>query len=335
MFRTIRNHEDIFRFVDQLKVWQYIIGRYVTVGEKFCNPLRNDNHPNCYLYERNGYILLADWANRTYHGISIVKALEHKEHTDFKGVLDFLNKNNYKHVSSSPTIIPKKKKNFKFRLEFKYRNYNQDDIDYWSQYGITTDILKHEEVYPVSYYFRNSRRYPDSLVQIRAEKHAYGISINNRRKLYQPYSRDFKWLTSFTEYDIGGKTRKDTDTLIITKSFKDYLVLKYNTEYDVQFIPSESIHLNQFYIDVINDKYNKIIVLMDNDATGHKAAKRLSEQIGEKAVGTWLIEANDPAQYYKDHNNIDIIVDIVENIKHDTVYSTQVMASNNRQVLSG
>lgn len=332
MFDILYDFNTTINRIDQQSVWNYIIGYPVSIGQKITNPLRPDKHANCYLYRYGGNILLADWANREYHGIGVVKALQAHEKLPYQDTIKKLNSSVFLLPSSYSLPLPIKKKDFKFKLDFKYRNYNKNDVSYWSDYGITTDILYKEEIYPVQYYFRNSRRDPDTIIQCKAEDTAYGIDINGRKKLYQPYSTDFKWLTTFNEYDIGGKVNKDSDILIITKSFKDYLVLKYHTPYNVQFVPSESINLNTFYIDVIKDTYTKIIVLMDNDSTGHKAAKRISKQIGSKAEGLWLEEANDPAEYYKMFNNLNIITEIIEN---DTTNYTQILASNNRKILSG
>lgn len=334
MFSTshLYPHSELLKKIDQLAVWQSITGP-VNLYEKFCNPLRSDKHPSCYLKEQpDGNITLCDWSNSKYHGLTCLRALELYYNISSLEAMQQATQHllPFHLIKLNPVV---KKDNFKFALEFKYRDYNQDDYKYWTyQYDIPIEVLIEEEIYPILYYYRNSRKDPDRLYQFTADKYAYGISINNRRKLYQPFSKDFKWLTNFNEYDIGGKVDRESDILILTKSFKDYLVLKCHTKYNVQFVPSERIILNNFYIDVINEKYKFILILMDNDSTGQEAAKRFEEQIGAKSFGTWLEDANDPAEYYKEFRNLDIISKLIGN---DSTNYTQILASNNRQVLSG
>jgi hypothetical protein len=334
MFRIYNDYSSIIKNIDQLKVWNYIIGYPVSLRQKIYNPLRPDKHPTCYLYEKDGYILLADWANREYHGLGAVKALQIKDNLTYSETLTKLNHSSFQLPSSNIYQINfKKRKDFQFRLEFELKNYTYCDKQYWSQYGITTAMLVKENIRSVNYYFCNSQNYPDRMVQRKADKLAFRITMNNRSKLYQPLSEveKGKFLTNFNEFDIWGKVEKKSRILIITKSFKDYMVLKYHTSYNVQVVPSESVHLNSFYIDVINDNYDHIYPLMDNDSTGIAASKRFEKQIGKKAKGLVMPECNDPAEYYKKHGNIDIIKTMI----NDTTNYTQVLASNNRKVFSG
>lgn len=338
MFRIYNDYNSVMNNVDQMKVWSYIIGYPVSLGQKIYNPFRIDNYPSCYLFERNGYVLLADWADRRYHGMGIVKAIELKDNLNYGEVLSKLNSFDFLLPSSTKPLLNRKKiKEFKFRLEVKLREYNSNDKSYWSQFGITVDQLMKEKIYPVSYYFSNSQKNPDVMVQRKADKLAYCISVNNRIKLYQPNKpcNKGKFLTNFNEYDIWGNPDKDSKTLIITKSFKDYMVLKYYTPYNVQVVPSESIHLNYFYVSVINDNYDTIIPLMDNDKAGKQAVERFVNTIGNKATGFVTPIYNDPAEYFKNENNINLINTRIKDILNDTSNYTQLLASNNRRVLSG
>lgn len=54
---------DVYSKIDQMKVWQSLLGVTVRLNTKMVNTLRRDNRPGCWLYERDNVILLADFAD--------------------------------------------------------------------------------------------------------------------------------------------------------------------------------------------------------------------------------------------------------------------------------
>jgi hypothetical protein len=260
---------NVYSQIDQFKVWESLLGFSVRLNEKIVNTLRNDSKPGCWLYEYDNVILLADFADVTYHGISCIDGVMLKYHCNYTRALEIIKQNvSFKQVNTL-SLTTKQSKDWKFELAFTSGNWNNHHKEYWLQYDISKKQLESENCYPVSSYSFNSRYCPHFMQKVRTYDETTAIVVDKKIKIYKPNST-FKFLSNFNENTIGG-TNTITDTVIITKSIKDYMVLD-NLGYSSRFIHSETSNpdLSMF------KNYDKVYVLMDNDETGLNACNRLS-----------------------------------------------------------
>lgn len=259
---------DVYTKIDQMQVWQSLLGVSVNLNSKIVNTLRHDTKPGCWLYKHEHVILLADFADPRFHGITCVTAVMIKYHCTYTRALEII-KQDFSYTNQKLILSKKVTKEFKFQLAFNKGVWNQRHKDYWSEYGISKQQLESNNCYPVSSYTFNTHSCPDFLQKVKVYDETTAIVVDNKIKIYKPNSH-FKFLSNFTENTIGG-SNIITDTVIITKSIKDYMVLD-NLGYSSRFIHSETSNpdLLRFI------KYPKVYVLMDNDETGIKASQRLS-----------------------------------------------------------
>lgn len=286
-YNLVNDADELFKKVDQWSVWQDILGFYVREGERFCNPLRRDRHAGCWLYQHGDVILLSDFANRTFHGMNIIQAIRYKHNYSYQKAL--LHAINVQNNPVKKVNFKKNKNNFDFIIKYQRRNWNSLDREFWSQYGISRQQLDNDGVIALQWFKINSRQRPDILTRY-TFPHSYAYFINNRIKIYNPY-HEMKWLSTQTEYDVGG-TSPEQDTLIVTKSYKDYAVLT-NLGYFSRFILAEGINLPEHFI-----KYTEqfdTYYLMDNDDTGRAAIERFGK-------GFTVPEYSDPAEFVKERS---------------------------------
>jgi hypothetical protein len=259
---------DVYSKIDQMKVWQSLLGITVKLNTKMVNTLRHDTKPGCWLYEHENVILLADFADSRFHGATCITAVMIKYQCSYTRALEII-KQDFSYTNQKLSLSNKSTKDFNFQLSFTKGTWNQHHKDYWSEYGISKSQLELENCYPVSSYSFNTHSCPDFLQKVKVYDETTAIVVDKKIKIYKPNS-PFKFLSNFNENTIGG-TNKIIDSVIITKSVKDYMVLD-NLGYSSRFIHSETSNpdLDRFM------RYNKVFVLMDNDTTGLDACKRLS-----------------------------------------------------------
>lgn len=262
----------------QKELWCILLGFNVSVGEKFCNPLRIgkvDRHPNVVLnYNSDGILLMWDNADTNFKGVSVFEIGKNRYNCSYK---EFLQKayyellKNYNIPSNSffqkEVQIPKKKF---FTIKTKSRIWNNFfDKDLWFVGGITKKLLKLEGLFPISTYWSKDPKSSMGILNMyKCIRPTYCLKIGDKVKIIQPAWKGEKssFLTNI-QYEIGGNSEfKDFDLLLITKSIKDYLILLL-LGYNVRYVPSETYPLTKELIELCS-KFKRVIFLYDNDETG-------------------------------------------------------------------
>lgn len=152
-------------------------------------------------------------------------------------------------------------------IRIKRRKFKTHDVQYWAQFGITAKTLLKFRVIPISHFWgKQSQQYPYT-----ADKLAYAYPINGKYKVYQPLSKSRKFRTDYDYKCLEGFDQLEykSDTLIITKSMKDIMVL-WEYGYEAVSPRGESVPIPIEFIRHFRKKYERIILFFDNDGK-HKA----------------------------------------------------------------
>lgn len=280
---------------DQFELWSWFLGTRVSPRLKFCNPLRSDSHPNVWCdwsWTGKNVVVLYDWADRFYHGMSIFDAVMYRESLEFYDAVLYIFK--HYHKGKLPTSTKRKKpKSFNFYLDYipwtvnNRISYIKEDRLFWEPYGITEANLREDKVASCKQVLFNSKKSPEVLNTLSTSP-SYAIHLNNHVKVYNPYHK-VKWLSTCTEEDIGGLDSLDSsNSLIITKSYKDWRVLK-NQGYNTIWLQNEGCkvpfeNLIQF------QQYKTKFILFDNDRAGIKASQQLANyanQFDDSYIPLW------------------------------------------------
>lgn len=296
--------DNILERVSQEEIMHWVLGEPVVARRKFKNPLRKDNSPGCNYWYSKGRLLLADYADKTYHNKDCFGLVMVKYGCSFRDALELINQEfklglgHSTHVPKKRVILKKSVPNKKQKTVITYDPgiWQLKDKKYWSQWDISRTQLEEDGVLtPMLIRFETesgSRVYrPWMLCYI------YTFPSGNI-KIYQPYSIDKKWMTNTTTNDIGCFDSLDAtgQLLIITKSYKDCRILR-NMGYQSIWVQNEKVKIPDEILQDLNKRFERIILLYDNDETGIDGAKSLSELYNSKCSVQKFIPAHYPLHY--------------------------------------
>jgi len=158
-----------------------------------------------------------------------------------------------------------------------------NNLSFWTLYELEQADLEREEVYAVDRLFLNKQEIitPPGVHRfakcVRYEENGeekVGV------KIYSPYDLKMKWLSSIPLHVPFGldKLQYQSNMVIVTKSFKDMMVLK-KIFPDVIATQNESeAALPESVINQLNDSFDKKIIIFDNDETGINNSKKFNER---------------------------------------------------------
>ena len=158
---------------------------------------------------------------------------------------------------------------------FKSREFTRLDLFWWINYGIDKELLKMHDVRSILHLIDE-----DFTIKYTFKTYdlAFAYIIQDKVKIYCPYSVTFKWRNTCPfDYIIGEKQAIRNDVLIITKSMKDILVFKTFINCDSIAPQAESVEFTPKVIGALKARYKHIFVVMDYDTAGITAAMNLEK----------------------------------------------------------
>jgi len=276
------------KYVDDYSIFRYYCPGFTEVGIKFKSPFRNESKASAVVYSTNlGNLRFNDFVLPTmssvefvskYFSISLGEALN-KVALDFKVKEVFAvdwGKSSPSTQTSTPVIYKKAiEKSSITVIQVRYRKWNDNDIIFWKQFGITLETLALFHVYPIDYFWINGKIY-------KAAEYSYSYNYYwedgvFRRKIYQPYDEN-KWFSNGGKIVQGeGILPKEGDLLIITKSLKDVMTL-YELGYTSIAPTTEKTLPSIDYINKQKSRFKKLILFLDNDETGKEMSVKHSKE---------------------------------------------------------
>lgn len=266
-----------------------IIGHYLGITHIPClihSPLRADKNPSFYLYSPNGtevnYIDLSthdrgSCMNLLTKVLNITKA---ELYTKIRK--DLVNMNKVSCVKGSYT--PKVSVGHHSELKTKVREWRDYDIEYWGSFGITLDVLKWAEVYPISHKFIIQ---DGNTMTFSANKYAYTFIERKEgkvtQKVYQPFNREgYKWQNSHDKSVLGlwSKLPPKGENVCICASVKDALCLICNMKIPCICLQGEGYPISDTASLELRKRFRHIFICLDNDKPGIENAQRLVNQHG-------------------------------------------------------
>lgn len=300
-------------FATYLDISDKTIINCIETGALIKSPLRNDMHPTCgFRYDKKGKLKFRDFAG--YFWGDCFDLVAYIMNSIYEEKIDINNKKDFIRVLRHITFVFKdifyggKKdinlindinvsldtiKNTKNVIELVTRTWEEDDINYWKQFGIGLQDLNINFVYPIDQFYINRKINPNPKYYYNVDDpcYAYLLGVDRqgilniklyfpkRKKLYTRFICNYNHLEGIYQLD-----KTDYDYIIITKSTKDRIAMScamkgYNslygvgTKYNIGFIniPHETYRLrtNEYSWLISKLKKNGMLVsLMDNDKTG-------------------------------------------------------------------
>lgn len=269
--------DNIYNKVSPYEIFRYYCGNF-DPGKRTHSPLRKDRNPSFAIFLYGTTWLWKDFA--TGESGNDITLIMKKFGCDFKGALnrintDFnlgLNSSSFKTVDRTP-YIPQIKERVRADIKIKSREFTKEDLKYWSSFAISEETLIKYQVKSISHYWINGSMY------FTGKYLAFAYVFPDGYKLYFPEKTEYKWFSNSTWIQGLLQLDKTRDTLIITKSLKDVLVL--DTMNISAIAPqSENIIISTKHIEKAKERFKYIFTLFDYDNAGIHLAWQMRKLYG-------------------------------------------------------
>lgn len=185
------------------------------------------------------------------------------------------NKVNQNHTENQSKLI-------KQVYSFKKREYTDFEMAFWRKFGINIEILKKYNVAAIEVFCNTNKEGKLYTVKSESDKFIFGYDNGNWLKLYKPLDEKqfrFQYLgVKEPGYIFGWQQLPDKSELIfITGGEKDVMTLA-AMGFNAISLNSETASLDKNIVDELVNRFDKIIILYDNDQTGLKQSELLASK---------------------------------------------------------
>ena len=245
-----------------------------------------DKVPSMFIYYNGGYYKFKDFSSG-FQGdqIELVKCLFNYD-TRFKAVNRILN--DYQEYLKYNAAAERGPIQFhdKFKVtDFQMRHWNSQDSKFWMSFKISSTVLERYNVVPLEFFTMEKTAIDGTIVSYRfTRSYVYGYFREDGElyKIYMPKVPEKKFI-KIQNYTQGmDQLQYDSKYLLIVSSLKDLMSFKKLGIGNIECIApdSENTMIGEKVIGELKLKYNKIVVLFDNDEPGIKAAERYKDKYG-------------------------------------------------------
>lgn len=283
IFDNVLNKDAVLQYVKQEEIYAFYINNDCLHSGLINSPLREDNVPSFALfYHKNHYnkLMFYDFATKEtgdcFIFVSKLFGLSMKN-TFLRIAFDFklsdFKENSIEKQQVIPNFIVKEKIDIQIRsIDFRLK-----DKWYWSQFKIKRSTLEKFNVAAISHIFYN-----DHIVNAESLAYAYKEIKDNiiSYKIYQPESDKYKWINN-ADYSVHqGYTQlpQKGKLLIITKSLKDVMSIHDNCNISAVGLQSESVNIKLSVLEEYKSRFDKVLLLFDNDKPGVAFSKTIAKQ---------------------------------------------------------
>lgn len=260
--------------VNQESIMHYYTGADVNSKKLFLSPLRNDNHITCGIYKsKSGILYLHDFATNEHLDCwNIVMRLYNcKYYEALKIIAKDFGLVEGKSPEKSPVIIESLKETESAKIQVQIKDYTQEELDWWEQFGITKKLLKKYHVYSLQHIFLNGELKFTSSKTCPIYGYYFGKDNkgNEKWKCYFPFKDNYRFIGNLTQKVLQGykQLNKESDLLIINKSMKDTIACRV-LGYDSVSPNSETTFPSEKQIEEFKKRFKHILIIFDNDKPG-------------------------------------------------------------------
>lgn len=198
------------------------------------------------------------------------------------------------------------------KIQVKVRPWQKYDEEYWKSYGVELQWLKAAKVYAISHKIITKKDKETGKSQIYtfpAMKHAYCFTEYKENKLsikiYQPYSKDFKWCSCMdaSVISLWNLIPEYGDRVVLCSSLKDSLCLSCQLHIPTLCLQGEGYNMSDTAINELKRRYKKVFICYDTDVAGLLDSENLAIKTGFKNIIPNLGECKDLSDYYKSLEN--------------------------------
>ncbi len=289
--------DKILEYVTQEDIFQLVFGYEPVEFEYVTSPFREDNNPGCWfeIDLNTNKLRFTDFADtRVINGVKMSNidcfdsVMVYFGLPNFYKTLEFIKAKLIDGKEIKHDIVhkvytkPKKKVKKKVKILMNTRDFYMVDKIFWQdRYGITKENLIEDKVFPLRKFKLFNTKTGDHMFRTNDIAYGYTEFKSGNKKIYRPKKKgNRRFITNCDADDVGGMNSniKSGRLLIITKSYKDYRVLK-NLGLNVRWLQNEGMFpKSQEFWELISN-FDRVVVFFDNDPAGIKAAGNLVDLI--------------------------------------------------------
>ena len=246
---------------------------------------RVDKNPTvCYYRSRNGRLIVKDFGSQ-YSG-DWLYVLMNKYNCSFYQALQIA-ANDFgiikrpdlqKHeIKTSEIKLPETKTAI---IQVEIREWQEYELNWWLQFGVTKETLKKYHVYSCKNVFLNGQLF--HLEKDRQFVFGYYGGMKDGIELWRIYfagRKNYKFISNWPKSKIQGVhvLPKEGDYIVITKSMKDLMLFH---EYNIPAIApcSENLFLTDRQYKKVKERFKRIYLLYDYDLPGINAAIKIKKE---------------------------------------------------------
>jgi hypothetical protein len=261
--------------VNQESIMQYYTGLDVSSKKLMLSPFRVDNHFTVSFYKSKSNILyLHDFATNEH--INCFQAVMKKFGVNFYEALDIIAKDfglieGSNDLKVKPLSIQPLKETESSRIQVQIKNYSNEELEWWKQFGISVKTLKKFHVFSIEHVFLNGELKFSSSKQCPIYGYYFGKDKNGieKWKIYFPLKTEYRFLNNLSKKVLQGyhQLPKTGELLVITKSMKDLMAMY---EFGIPAVSpnSETLFIDDKKLEEFKNRFKHILVLYDNDRPG-------------------------------------------------------------------
>ena len=239
----------------------------------------SEKTPSMHIYVKSGQYVFKDFSSgKSGDSLNLVAHLYNESFS--KATIRIINDYN---LFLKTNKAPEKKiitEEQKYQLSnHKIRTWNVNDAKFWKSFNISSKVLNHFNVKPLSEFTLSKLNEKDLIYK---NNYCYGYfkkgfgKEGDLYRAYLPYSKESKFFIFDSEYVQGqDQLTFNNDYCIITSSLKDTMAF-YTTKIKADSVAptGENTLLKESVIKWLKTRYPYLVVLFDNDDPGKKAAKK-------------------------------------------------------------
>ena len=261
--------------VNQESIMQHYTGLDVSSKKLMLSPFRVDNHFTVSFYKSKSDILyLHDFATNEH--INCFQAVMKKFGVNFYEALDIIAKDfglieGSNDLKIKPLNVQSLKETESSKIQVQIKNYSDDELEWWKQFGISVKTLKKFHVFSIEHVFLNGELKFSSSKQCPIYGYYFGKNKNGieKWKIYFPLKTEYRFLNNLSKKVLQGyhQLPKIGDLLVITKSMKDVCALY---EFGISAVSpnSETLFIDDKKLEEFKQRFKHILVIYDSDRPG-------------------------------------------------------------------
>lgn len=289
-------------FEHYLKLTERLSGQSLKIKSAFNT---SDKVPSMCIYtDSRGHYKFKDFSSG--YGGDGLNLVMHLYNLDGRGKASFKIMDDYNIYISNNTYVPiAYKPHSKYVVsDYEMRHWNTLDQAYWKNFKLSSGILEKHNVFPLAFYsmIKEDDGHILDSISIKAN-FIYGFFREDGTlyKIYTPKNKENKFIKVKDYIQGSDQLEFKSKYLIITSSLKDLMCFKKLGINGIEAISpdSENSVIPENFMRPLLDKYQKIIVLFDNDEPGLKSAQKYKSKYGFEYVN--LDMSKDLSDSVRDH----------------------------------